>query len=79
MIRYCEVCGYQQNQECLTKGRCMIGKDIVICEHCNEFFEWDKLTDEQVRTTKEYHGQPYLRPETVVMGWLCDCGHYNAF
>jgi|WetSurMetagenome_2_1015567.scaffolds.fasta_scaffold583213_1 hypothetical protein len=55
--------------------------DWVGCEdvNCCAVFEWDKLPDCYVRTEKEYHGEPHLRPEIIVVGWTCPkCGHDNS-
>lgn len=52
----------------------------VQCDGCDDYFIWDKIPDDYIITSKEFHGQPNLRPETVVNGWICpDCGHANRF
>ena len=61
------------------KHRPKCGKEIVFCDECSAGIDFDKLTDEEVHTSREYHGQPNLRPEIVVNGWVCpECGHYNS-
>ena len=53
--------------------------DFIECDECGANIDFDKLTDEEVQTFKEYHGEPNLRPEIVVIGWTCpECGHYNS-
>jgi hypothetical protein len=52
----------------------------VFCDGCNGGFDWKKLPDESVRVIKEYHGQPYLSPEIIPVGFTCpECGEYNEF
>jgi hypothetical protein len=50
------------------------------CESCNDYFIWDKLSDEYVRTQNESRGEYWGAPcfERVVVGWICPgCTHYN--
>lgn len=75
-MNQCEGCELASS-DCM-KNRPQCGKDIVFCDECGAGIVWDKLTDEEVHTHKEYHGQPNLRPEIVVNAWVCpECGHYN--
>lgn len=61
------------------KDKPLCKKDVVFCDNCGAGIDWEDLPDDQVVTLKEYHGQQYLRPETVVVGCICpDCGHYNT-
>jgi hypothetical protein len=51
------------------------------CEYCKCVFEWERLPDENVLTSRETHefwGAPCY--ETIVDGYICpECGYKTTF
>jgi len=67
-------------KRCIDKGKCVLGKDVVWCEFCSRPFDWKDMPSESITTVKEHHGQPHLRPEEVVTGFVCpECGYKVSF
>jgi len=76
-VNICTGCG-EGSSDCIRNQKCQVHKDLIFCEECGAGFYFEHLSDDNVETYREYHGQPNLTPEIVPVAWTCpECGHYQ--